>query len=978
MKKFLDIMEENYKNYSNQAILYDETHPEGITYRQIDDLTGRVHTWLKQKNIGKEDFVLINMPRGILPVIALLGVWRAGAAFTIVEENYATERINFIREDCGCKTEINKNNWTDIINCEYMDGYENIDLHDAAYSIYTSGTTGNPKGVLHEYGNIDRYMKSILEYEKIIGRQLIIPKGRCVVLPPLNYIGAIMELTLAFFSKADKMYIASNSTVKDPILLEKFFTEKKIDFIFLSSSFARILAGKTGPYLKTFAISAEPANNLYIEGVDIFNFYSLTEIGYIVSAFYIDKPYEVCPIGKPVLDIKYMLVAEDGKEVAPGEIGELCCETPYVRGYINLPEETAKAFKNGFFYTGDLAKVDQYGCLTILGRNKDIIKINGNRIVPAEIEIAIKNVLGIDWVAVKYFEDEGSHLCAYYTEDIEVDTEKLRQELLKKLPYYMIPSYFIKIDKVPLNPNGKLNKKELPKPDIKDYINEYVAPTNEIEEKLCKTFEKILKLDKVGINDDFYEMGGDSLSSMEVLSICNLPGLNVSEIFYGRTPKKIAKLYNDNLKKDGESIDERNSNTMNLEHPLTIEQQYMLNYQLNAPQSTMYNLFTLLRFDKKQYDTEKIAKALEVTIKNHPALLTIYQFNENGKIIQKYSPDVFNPITVEKISENELKEIKDTLVIPFKIMDSKLYRVRVFETEKSGYMFLDIHHSLIDGNSFKVFMENVRKAYMDMQLEKDYYYLMLDKREKQELNAFYEESKKYFEEKYDNIDWSTYPKIDYEHKENELGKIILPLDIKQGLLEKIEKTFRITKNEFFIVVASLAVSMYNKKENVRISWIYNGRENTQLMKTVGLLVRELPISFKFQDTKTISDIYAEAHEQVIKGIEHSCYPYEDKTDDEVLCFLYQQDIRNNRILKEMNMESIDIRQNYAANESIINIEILDDDKGLQAMCNYAGGFYKKETIKKFLDLFIKIADTLMENALNTDITISEIEKKIEG
>ena len=150
------------------------------------------------------------------------------------------------------------------------------------------------------------------------------------------------------------------------------------------------------------------------------------------------------------------------------------------------------------------------------------------------------------------------------------------------------------------------------------------------------------------------------------------------------------------------------------------------------------------------------------------------------------------------------------------------------------------------------------------------------------------------------------------------------------------------------------------------------------MKTVGLLVRELPISFKFQDTKTISDIYAEAHEQVIKGIEHSCYPYEDKTDDEVLCFLYQQDIRNNRILKEMNMESIDIRQNYAANESIINIEILDDDKGLQAMCNYAGGFYKKETIKKFLDLFIKIADTLMENALNTDITISEIEKKIEG
>ena len=173
MIKFLEQMEENYKKHSNHLILSDEEYPNGITYQQLDDLTGRVHNWLKQNKIGKEDFVLINLPRGILPVIAFMGVWRAGAAFVLVEENYPPERIEFIRNDCGCRIEINKNNWEEIINCEYVEGHENTNIHDAAYAIYTSGTTGNPKGVLHEYGNINRYMESSEGFEKTIGRPFL-------------------------------------------------------------------------------------------------------------------------------------------------------------------------------------------------------------------------------------------------------------------------------------------------------------------------------------------------------------------------------------------------------------------------------------------------------------------------------------------------------------------------------------------------------------------------------------------------------------------------------------------------------------------------------------------------------------------------------------------------------------------------------------------------------------------------------------
>ena len=147
-----------------------------------------------------------------------------------------------------------------------------------------------------------------------------------------------------------------------------------------------------------------------------------------------------------------------------------------------------------------------------------MIKINGNRIEPAEIEAAVKNALGIDWVAAKGFENGSqSSLCAYYTADVEIDAEKLRAELLKKLPYYMILSYYIHIDSVPLKPNGKFDRKALPEPAHHDLSSQYAESTNETEKALCDAFAKVLKLERVGIHDDFYEMGGDSLGSIEAI-----------------------------------------------------------------------------------------------------------------------------------------------------------------------------------------------------------------------------------------------------------------------------------------------------------------------------------------------------------------------------------------------------------------------------------------------------------------------------
>ena len=653
-----------------------------------------------------------------------------------------------------------------------------------------------------------------------------------------------------------------------------------------------------------------------------------------------------------------------------------------MRGYINLPEETEKAFVNGVYHTGDLARKNENGDYVLLGRSNDMIKINGNRIEPAEIEASVKQVLGIDWAAARGFEDPNkSYLCAYYTADVEVNPEKMREELSKRLPYYMIPAYYIKIDKVPLKPNGKMDRNALPEPDTKEFMAEYAAPTNEAEEKICAAMEKVLKLEKVGIHDDFYELGGDSLTSIQLIVESGLPGLNSSEIFRGRTPEKIAKLYEEiHANDDGEAPEVKNAKAMETEHPLTTEQLYMVDYQLYTPKSTMYNLYSMLKVDKDMFDMQKLADSMKLAIKNHPAILTTFRFNEDGDIVQKYTPENLRDITVEKISEFEFDSLKDTLVQPFKIIGGSLYRCRVFETERSGYIFFDVHHTLFDGTSLKLFMGNVGKLYMGMMPDPDYYYLMLQNRENAEHSQFYEESKKYFEDTYEGIEWSSYPNTDHESRENEMGELFAPIGIEQPQMKAMEKQYRISRNEFFISVGALAISIYNNADDIKLSWIYNGREDMQSMSSVGLLFRDLPVGVRLNNDMTLRELFSDVHNQVQKGIEHSVYPYVEKdsqvVNDDTAYLLYQQDIRDMGGFEDMNVESIDIRQNQAASQTILDMEILDGEEGLVLMIDYAASRYEDKSIEKFRDIFVTTAQALVTHNSQQDVTIGELRKKL--
>lgn len=976
--EFVKTFIECAKKDPERRILADDSNPKGLTYRQVDEISSKIYAYLNDKGIGKEDFVMLCLPRGVKPIVSMLGVWKNGSAFVLVEDDYAPERIEFIKKDANCKLVINTDVWEEIQSYPVKEGYTETDEHDAAFAVFTSGTTGNPKGVVHEYGNIERMSLSTVMTSC---PPLATPEDRFALVAPLNFVASMLiiiyGLNYGIFN-----YVVAYKTIKNPLLLGMFIMMNGITGTFLTPSHIRKLGDKiSGLGLKFCIIGSEPANEVYLDSVTIHNFYLMSESGFAVTHFVIDKLYKQTPVGKSEFGHEILLLDEQGNPVADGEEGEVCFENKYVRGYMNLPEETAKAFHDGLYHSGDLAKKDENGNFIICGRLSDMVKVNGNRVEPGEIEGVANKVLKVDWTAARIFDENGKVFIAlYYKDNIKLDEDRVRKEMQLYLPYYMIPTFFIHVDAVPLRPNGKMDRKALPKPNFDDYKEDYAEPRDDIEKALCAAFEKALNMDRIGIHDDFYQLGGDSLASMDVITNSNLKGLTTTHIFRGHTVEKIAELYKeDALTDDGVDIDEYNKKCIEHDQPLSPEQLYMLDYQMYTPKSTMYNLYQMMKFDTNLIDMQKLADAIKTSAFNHPATLTTFFFNEDGEPMQKYSPELWRDIEVEDVTEAQLNEIKDTLVQPFKMVNSLMFRCRVFKTEEAGYLFMDVHHTLFDGTSSKVFFGDILKAYFGQELEPDYYYVNIRKRQKDVNSDFYKESKDYFEGKYSNRKWEKYPTIDKESRENNNDEVFYPVELDQDNYKKLLKINSLTPNAFFITANILATAYYNKYKNIMVSWIYNGRSNANELNTVGLLFRNLPVAVSLKGNIKITDLYAEVVNQINQGIEHSCYPYVEigrgAVVDDIECVLYQDDLREIGDMPGL-LGEVEIKHNFAASQNILDLEILNSPEGMQVMLDYASSRYNKESIEVYSKIMGAVIKSLIKYVDTDSATVKTILKNV--
>ncbi len=974
---FLDMLFEQVKTKGYHTAVSDPKNGS-MTFADLADCSGKVFQYLKNQGIGKEDFVAISLPRSIYTVAAIIGVMRAGAAFTVVEAEVIPEqRLNYIIQDCHAKLVMDAACWQEVEQAELTEEcsgsrYCEPEPHDAAYVIYTSGSTGRPKGCLHEYGSLEFMMKSA-DFE---GKPPI-SGGIYALVIPMSMLAthASLFFTLAYGVTVD---VVPLHLLRDPNALLEYFTKHHISSTSISPTLAKILRGRKLE-MEHIAIGSEPANNIFIENTLLINYYASSECGCMACAFHIDRPYEETPIGKPQFDLQYRIRPLD----EDCETGELMFYIPYFRGYLNLPEETARVLSDGWFHTGDIVLKQEDGNMILLGRVDNMIKINGNRVEPEELENAAVRILGLSAAVAKGFgEGDHSYLCLYYVNSVELDPHTANKTLEKHLPYYMLPAHYVRLEQIPRLPSGKIDRGSLKPPVLSNEGSAFVAPKDELEAALCRTFAKVLGVQHFSAADDFYFCGGDSLRTAEVIEASHIRGLNMYDMFQGRTPQKVASCYRKRIAEESHNNEAENQKAMNVSHPLTALQKATLEYRALKPDSTLYDLYSLVRYSKR-LDMKRIEEAADRVFHAHPALLTVLNHEADGSWTQSYHPEIFEPFKTEYVSEAEFAEIRKRLIRPLDVFGGRLYDFRLFSTEQADYSFLQINHIISDGTSIKIMLHDLMEAYSGKPVITDGYYLMLQKQEKQVDSQFYQEAKEYYTKRYSGKRYDIRPREDGTHGNLPNGNYDFKLHISEEKAAGMEKLHRMGKNAIFAVALALSVAVYNGAENVMTAWTYHGRKDALDDAIVGMCYKNLPLALHLQHDIKLSELYIDARDQMVKAITYDCYPYNKinavPVESDKALVLFQRGIYDfDDNTGEISVIPQALTDPYEANSGVFEIEVIMTGKET-AVCviHYNSAMYKRENIQKFHNIFAQTIDLMLHYAADRSFTFGMLKEKIQ-
>jgi amino acid adenylation domain-containing protein len=537
---------------NNTALIFKD---QELTYQEFNEKANQLANFLKQNGVRPARLVGILMERSLEMLIAIYGALKAGCAYVPLDPEYPNDRLKLLIEDINAAAILTQSHllakisdcdssiisidkqWGEISKNNSKDP-EHYDPSNLAYVIYTSGSTGRPKGVMIEH-------KSICNRLFWMQEEYCLREGEAVLQKtPFTFDVSVWELFWPLLFGA-KLVIAEPQMHRDSAALVKIINEKKISTIhFVPSMLQVFLEDKAVQTCKTLkrvfcsgeALPFELQTRFFsLLQADLHNLYGPTEAAVDVSYWPCEKNSKdrSVPIGKPVANTQLYILNKYLKPVPVGITGELYIGGVQVaRGYLNLPEMTKEKFidlpigngKGGRLYkTGDLCLFRRDGNIEYLGRNDFQIKIRGLRVEIGEIEALIKQISGMREVIVLAREDEpgDKRIIAYFinSSEMKVDVKEISKELRDKLPAHMIPSAFVPMDAFPLTSSGKIDRRGFPRPEFdRKKDRTYVEPKGKIEREISEIWRKLLKVEKVGLQDNFFDLGGNSLLLIRALN----------------------------------------------------------------------------------------------------------------------------------------------------------------------------------------------------------------------------------------------------------------------------------------------------------------------------------------------------------------------------------------------------------------------------------------------------------------------------
>ncbi|MDP4146799.1 MAG: amino acid adenylation domain-containing protein, partial [Bacillota bacterium] len=680
-KTIYELFEEQVeKTPENIALVYEEKE---LSYKKLNERANQLARVLRKKGVGPDKIVGIMVERSLEMIVGIMGILKAGGAYLPIDPDYPNERIEYMLEDSktdilltqtpllgksefgGCIIEIDKEELYvgDSGNLEKINTSNNL-----AYVIYTSGSTGKPKGVMIEHQNVNNFI--IATTNRISMNQ----NYNILALTTISFDIFLLE-TLLPLSRGMKIIVVGNKAQKDSIELNEIIEKNNVNIIQVTPSRVKLITNNyknltSLSKVEKLLIGGEALQKNLLEklselkSTEIFNMYGPTETTvWSTIAQVIDG--KAITIGKPISNTRILIVDKNNKLQPVGIAGELCISGDgLARGYLNRPDLTEEKFVSNpyepgekMYKTGDLARWMPDGNIEFIGRIDNQVKIRGFRIELGEIESQllkhqqIKDTVVID----RQDKDGDKYLCAYVVSNREITITELREHLSKELPDYMIPAYFIQLENIPLTPNGKIDRKALPEPegDINTGV-EYIAPRNEIEEKIVKVWNQVLRVEKIGIDDNFFALGGTSLKAIQIVSTIHMElnsELPVSELFNTPTIRQIGEYIRNSKESIYTSIEPAEENEV---YEVSSVQKRI--YALNqfAKEEINYNIPSVMIVEGN-IDRARIAQAFKRLVERYESLRTSFEMRD-GDIVQRIHKE-----TVLDVEYSEIEDKKEVL-----------------------------------------------------------------------------------------------------------------------------------------------------------------------------------------------------------------------------------------------------------------------------------------------------------------------------
>jgi amino acid adenylation domain-containing protein len=774
-----------------------------LTYNQLDHKSDQFARYLKaEKNIQKGDLVAVLVKKDEFLITAMLAIWKLGAVYVPIDVESPSSRVSFIMDDCNSKLLLNEELKTTYLTKESQ--YKTLDVSyqitddDLAYVIYTSGSTGNPKGVMVSRGNLNHYASFLHAFYKNAGtviQPLIASHAFDIslfqILGPLLSGGTVIVLQKEQMQDISTVIdVIRQSTVIDTVpafyeLIVSHIQEQQLhDF----SNIKKLFIGGdkvSDSILKKLAsifTSAEISNTYGPTEGTIF----CLQNEYAVGA--INDQTAGSVIGTPIMNAEICILNSHNQLVSKGVTGEICIAGAGVsKGYLNRPELTAEKFishpyqpEKKLYKTGDLGRLLDNGMIGFVGRNDNQVKIRGYRIELGEIEHCLLNITKSKEVLVKLVEiEEGTTmLVAYIVGDTAVSIDEINQIVAQQLPDYMIPQSYMQLEAMPLNHNGKVDVKKLPIPVVhKEAANRSSAkaPEDETGIKLAAIWKEILNVDFVSVDDDFFELGGQSLKIMHLSGQINgvfNQTLAYKDLFINSKFSDQAKLVQTVLAESTEDATAVSESDPYEAFPLTdLQMAYYVGREEGLELSASSHI--LLENYVSDLDVDRFADALTKVIQRHEALRTIYDTNGQQRVLP-FNDSMLNTfermdMSYEANQFEKLEEArKNMFAQSIDLGTWPCFRITVVKL-KEGYHLMALVDAIVaDNSSLNIIFDDFHSLYLGEELEplnftfKQY----IEELEKKKKTSAYTEAQHYWSSRIEDLPLG--PQLALETKASEI------------------------------------------------------------------------------------------------------------------------------------------------------------------------------------------------------------------